>query len=114
MSASMQFFALMYGIFCVKEPAVYEKRPKVAPASIMADFFDKSHVVETFRVAFKNGARQRRLRVIMLIVVVMVVDGPLHGEFFFFFVFKHVLTLVFIYFDKRDILRPFKESFRKQ
>lgn len=79
MAASMQFFALMYGIFCVKEPAVYEKRPKVVAKSIIVDFFDKSHVVETFRVAFKNGARQRRLRVIMLIIVVMVVDGPLHG-----------------------------------
>lgn len=77
----MQCFALLYGIFCVREPVVYDKRPKVVQRSILIDFFDKSHVIETFKVAFKNGARQRRLRVIMLIVVVMVVDGPLHGEY---------------------------------
>lgn len=60
---------------------MYEKKAKAPPErSLLADFFDKAHVVETFRVAFKNGARQRRLRVIMLIIVVMVVDGPLHGK----------------------------------
>lgn len=78
----MQFCALMYGIFYVKEPAVYDQRAKMADRSLLVDFFDKSHVVETFRVAFKKGARQRRLRVIMLIIVVMVVDGPLHGNFY--------------------------------
>lgn len=47
---------------------------------MLADFFDKKHVVETFEVAFKRGANQRRLRVIMLMIVVMVVIGPMHGE----------------------------------
>lgn len=50
--------------------------------SIIADFFDREHVIETIRVAFKNGPNQRRMRVIMLMVVVMVVIGPLHGTFF--------------------------------
>lgn len=83
LAASMHFCSLMYGIFGVSEPSVenanMSKKP-VDDRSLLADFFDKAHVVETFRVAFKNGARQRRLRVIMLIIVVMVVDGPLYGE----------------------------------
>lgn len=80
-AGTMHFCSLMYGIFWVREPAVYEeKTKKPMERSLLVDFFDKAHVVETFRVAFKNGARQRRLRVIMLIIVVMVVDGPLHGE----------------------------------
>lgn len=56
-------------------------RLKAAEKSLLADFFDKEHVVETFRVAFKKGENQRRLRVSMLIIVVMVVIGPMHGEF---------------------------------
>lgn len=83
LAASMHFCSLMYGICCVSEPSVVNADRAKKPSddrSLLADFFDKAHVVETFRVAFKNGARQRRLRVIMLIIVVMVVDGPLYGE----------------------------------
>lgn len=75
----------MYGLICVEEPAVLKKQKelndsKVNKKSMIADFFDKKHVVETFQVAFKSGANQRRLRVIMLMIVVMVVIGPMHGE----------------------------------
>lgn len=87
-AACMHLFALFYGIFFVREPKIHmDKAEKMAATkgmpggkSMVADFFDKDHVVETFKVAFKNGAKQRRLRVIMLIIVVMVVDGPLHGK----------------------------------
>lgn len=48
--------------------------------SVVADFFDKKHVVETFKVALKCGANQRRLRVIMLMISLMVVIGPIYGE----------------------------------
>ena len=57
-----------------------KERLKSAERGLLADFFDKEHVVQTFRVAFKKGEHQRRLRVIMLMIVVMVVIGPMHGE----------------------------------
>lgn len=81
----MHLFALCYGIFFVKEPKVHYEKSKLMQneKSIIGDFFDLDHVMETFKVAFKNGAKQRRLRVIMLIIVVMVVDGPLHGKYLF-------------------------------
>jgi MFS transporter, PCFT/HCP family, solute carrier family 46, member 3 len=83
-SASLYCIALFYGIFYVEEPKnikIDEKqRLKSADKSILADFFDREHVVETFRVAFKKGENQRRLRVSMLLIVVMVVIGPMHGE----------------------------------
>lgn len=62
-----------------------EKQQQLVPAAeknLILDFFDRKHVVETFKVAFKKGSHQRRLRVIMLIIVVMVVIGPLHGEYY--------------------------------
>lgn len=82
-SASFYVIALIYGIFFVEESKkkVDEKLMlKSAEKSLLADFFDKEHVVETFRVAFKKGENQRRLRVSMLIIVVMVVIGPMHGK----------------------------------
>lgn len=82
-SSSLYILALIYGFFFVKEPqiTINEKdRLKAKEKSILADFFDKEHVVNTFKVAFKKGENQRRLRVSMLLIVVMVVIGPMHGE----------------------------------
>ncbi|XP_064537063.1 probable peptidoglycan muropeptide transporter SLC46 [Drosophila montana] len=78
-SAAFYVLAFVYGFFFLEEPVA---RPeKTAPQkSLLADFFDKEHVVQTFRVAFKKGENQRRQRVILLMIVVMVIIGPLHGE----------------------------------
>ena len=64
-----------------------KEKLKSSEKSLIADFFDKEHVVETFRVAFKKGENQRRLRVSMLLIVVMVVIGPLHGEMSIIYLF---------------------------
>lgn len=84
-SASLYLVAFFYGVFFLEEVNIVneKERLKAKEKSVLADFFDKEHVVQTFRVAFKKGERQRRLRVIMLMIVVMVVIGPLHGEFQF-------------------------------
>lgn len=81
-SASLYLFSFLYGLFFLAEPRAKPEKsvPKGERKSLLADFFDKDHVVETFRVAFKRGENQRRQRVIMLMVVVMVVIGPMHGE----------------------------------
>lgn len=82
-SASFYVIALYYGYFYVEEPPVKiseKKNLKAENKSLLADFFDKEHVIETFRVAFKKGENQRRLRVSMILIVVMVVIGPMHGE----------------------------------
>lgn len=81
-SASLYVVALIYGYYYVEEPKLKideKQRLKSADKSLLADFFDKEHVIETFRVAFKKGENQRRLRVSMLLIVVMVVIGPMHG-----------------------------------
>lgn len=44
------------------------------------DFFDVSHVISTVRVVFRNGPRRRRLRVLLLIVTLVVIEGPIFGE----------------------------------
>ncbi|KAI8035589.1 hypothetical protein M5D96_011638 [Drosophila gunungcola] len=78
-SAAFYVLAFVYGFFFLEEPVA---RPEKSgeQKSLLADFFDKEHVVQTFRVAFKKGENQRRKRVILLMIVVMVIIGPLHGE----------------------------------
>lgn len=82
-SASLYLVAFFYGVFVVKEVDILneKQRLRAQEKGLLADFFDREHVMETFRVAFKIGERQRRLRVIMLMIVVMVVIGPLHGKY---------------------------------
>lgn len=46
----------------------------------LREFFDTRYVKETILVAFKKGPQQRRLRVIMLVIVLCVVIGPIYGE----------------------------------
>ncbi|KAH8235516.1 hypothetical protein KR032_001802 [Drosophila birchii] len=78
-SAAFYVIAFVYGFFFLEEPVA---RPEKTPEqkSLLADFFNKEHVVQTFRVAFQRGENQRRKRVILLMIVVMVIIGPLHGE----------------------------------
>lgn len=75
----------MYGLRCVRETNIPSKRKTLnedggTVKSMVADFFDKKHVVETFKVALKSGANQRRLRIIMLMISLMVAIGPVFGE----------------------------------
>lgn len=60
-------------------PPVVEKA-SVVKKSFLADFFDLAHINDTFRVAFKHGKQNRRAKVIMLMLVVMIVSGPWYGE----------------------------------
>ncbi|CAG9560186.1 unnamed protein product [Danaus chrysippus] len=75
--------SLIYGYIRLKDPVISEERQREQPVGCrgwMCSFFDARHVRETLTVAFRSGPRRRRLRVSLLIVVVCVIFGPLHGE----------------------------------
>lgn len=82
-TASLQFFALIYGLCVLKESRMKDDRPQMPPSGkgIIADFFDTSHVIDTLKVAFKSDNKQRRLQIIMLFVVLVVVEGPSFGKY---------------------------------
>jgi hypothetical protein len=67
----MYLIAIFYGVFYVNEPSIMSEKEKLKTndKSLLADFFDKEHVIDTFRVAFKKGENNRRIKVIMLMVV---------------------------------------------
>lgn len=82
-SAMLYVIALLYGFFWLEESKnqTVAKQPQVsADKSLLTDFFNKEHVMETFKVALRKGENQRRLKVSMLLIVFFVVFGPMHGE----------------------------------
>lgn len=90
-AAVCYFFSFMYGLLVVKEaPRAVElrKNNKLAAElkgatswwAQLTDFFALRHVKETFRVAFKQGQSNRRQRVMVLMLIVMVLIGPMYGE----------------------------------
>ncbi|XP_067013294.2 probable peptidoglycan muropeptide transporter SLC46 isoform X2 [Anabrus simplex] len=83
-SATLYVISFIYGMRRIHEekkpPPVLEKKRQDQVCGSVRDFFDIQHVVETFRVVFKEGKYDRRRRVIMLMVCCMVIIGPMHGE----------------------------------
>lgn len=76
--------AFIYATFCLKDsprPVVTDASKDFKQKSFLADFFDREHIYNTFKVAFKHGERDRRVKVIMLMIVVMIVIGPYHGKY---------------------------------
>lgn len=75
--------ALLYGLFILKE--VPQKKDKnsnqIIKRSFCADFFDFHHIRETFLVAFKARVKNRRVKILSLMAVVIIVVGPQHGKF---------------------------------
>lgn len=71
----------MYGVFWVRDiPRADVKPIGNNQKPFLADFFDLTHISDTLHVTFKHGKQNRRAKVIMLMLVVMVVSGPWYGE----------------------------------
>ncbi|XP_018328119.1 proton-coupled folate transporter [Agrilus planipennis] len=80
-SAVLYVIAFLYGLFRIQEPKkIDQPKPKKGRCTLIRDFFDWKHILETFKVAFKKGENNRKMKVMMLMLVVMVVIGPMHGE----------------------------------
>lgn len=113
LSLIMYFSALTYGTFFVKdireiemEKGIYKSSEK--KKNIIADFFDFNHVKKTLTVCFKKGKRNRRTRICVIMVLVMVVIGPMHGKFYQIFCFSspyfHVVFFKFKQHIKLNLL----------
>ncbi|XP_078036330.1 putative peptidoglycan muropeptide transporter SLC46 [Augochlora pura] len=78
--------SFIYGLVVIKEPAKLHLKQKKTDQKKMSicksilNFFALKHIEETFKVAFKQGKHNRRKRVLVLMVIVMVVIGPVYGE----------------------------------
>ncbi|XP_026729687.1 proton-coupled folate transporter-like [Trichoplusia ni] len=90
-SASLYMFSLVYGYYYLEEPRQRAEKKienqKYKKKGFLREFFDIDLVLDTFRVAFRQGPGNRRLRVCLLLIVVCVVFGPMHGEFTILYLF---------------------------
>jgi hypothetical protein len=73
----IHLIAFLYALFFIKESPAPSKIPENTKVNFFADFFDPTNAIETFRIGFKRG---RRLKIAVLLIVVVVVVGPMHGE----------------------------------
>lgn len=95
LALSAYIIGFLYGMLRVKEvelPAEQvediefvkkneENVKNVKQRGFLADFFDIKHIKDTFAVAFKEGARNRKKRIGIIMILVMVIIGPLHGMY---------------------------------
>lgn len=81
-SLTLQLCAFVYGVFYVRESPIPPPaaKPGAVKKSFLADFFDLSHINDTMRVTFKQGKQNRRAKVIVLMMGVMIVSGPWYGK----------------------------------
>lgn len=90
-SSTLYSLGLLYGYVFIKDrktgktPVVCQpnklskdNKQSVTWTNVM-DFFDLKHIKNAFCVTFKKGNDNRRLRIIMMILVLMVIMGPMSG-----------------------------------
>lgn len=88
--SAMYFLGILYGFFCLKDikrnetqAAVCEDNKFVEKSSFLKnvrEFFDLVHIKNAFSVTFKKGNDNRRLRILMMMLVLMIIMGPMTGE----------------------------------
>lgn len=86
---TMYLMSVIYGILYVKDikaPAVCHdnKTPAAVKPSVyrnVREFFDLKHLQNAFRVTFKKGDDNRRIRIIMMMLVLVIIMGPMTGQY---------------------------------
>ncbi|XP_075970207.1 lysosomal proton-coupled steroid conjugate and bile acid symporter SLC46A3-like [Anticarsia gemmatalis] len=90
-SGSLYLFSLVYGYYFLEEPKRKSEEKSESQTEerkgFFREFFDIDLVIETFRVAFRKGPGNRRLRVALLLCCVFVIFGPMNGEFTIMYLF---------------------------
>ncbi|XP_032511612.2 proton-coupled folate transporter-like [Danaus plexippus] len=92
-SVTFALFLLVfvYGIICIKEPddILKEKGLPIVQRDVKAkvSFFAVSNVIDTIKVAFRKRPSNRRMKVILTLIAVLVLYGPSMSENSIFYLF---------------------------
>ncbi|XP_026729692.1 proton-coupled folate transporter-like [Trichoplusia ni] len=91
MTTGMFMLVLLYGTICLKEPEQWLAErglpPIERPPKNNVSFFDISHVVETVTVALRPRPDNKRVKVILTLLIVFVLFGPSSSEHTVFYLF---------------------------
>lgn len=86
--STLYFMGILYGFFCLKDiqnndaQAVSEDSKFIKKSSFsinVKEFFNLIHIKNAFSVTFKKGNDNRRLRILMMMIVLMIIMGPMTG-----------------------------------
>ncbi|CAH0388966.1 unnamed protein product [Bemisia tabaci] len=64
----------------VKESLPPKKSERVSCCAFLRDFFDFKHFCSALQVTFKSGDKDRKTKIVLLMIAIVVIMGPLHGE----------------------------------
>lgn len=81
-SSVLYVFGLLYCLLFIKEVSqnTLEHGTRTKNRGVLRGFFNARHVTEAFKVTFKDGPHNRRLRIIMLMSIAFLVIGPVNGS----------------------------------
>ncbi|CAG4936867.1 unnamed protein product [Colias eurytheme] len=80
-SISLYTFSLIYGFLSLKDTKLKTVENKRGGCfAFFREFFDFTLVKDTFKVAFRKGPGNRRVRVCLILLAVFVIFGPTQGE----------------------------------
>ncbi|KAL1513551.1 hypothetical protein ABEB36_002950 [Hypothenemus hampei] len=75
----MELISLTYGCFSIHDST--ENKDKIESKGFCSDFFQTSHIKDTFKTAFRSSnKRGRKRRVIGTMILFVLVVGPYYGE----------------------------------
>lgn len=87
--SSLYWMGLLYGYFFIKDRSIdgsivvrHNNKLHSNDATLwknVSDFFSLKHIKNAFATTFKKGNDNRRLRIIMMMIVLMVIMGPMTG-----------------------------------
>ncbi|XP_060833931.1 uncharacterized protein LOC132917281 [Rhopalosiphum padi] len=81
-SSALCVIGLLYGLVFIKEvsPNELDNKTKTQNNGVLNGFFNAKHIQEAFKVTFKDGPHNRKLRIIMLMCIAFLIMGPLNGD----------------------------------
>lgn len=85
-SSALYIVDLLYGLIRIKDQdnSLKEKEPfqtSKSCTSLLNDFFNLNHIIEALNVTFRKGPRKRWLQLTMLVITIVVVQGPIQGQY---------------------------------
>ncbi|XP_044756144.1 solute carrier family 46 member 3-like [Coccinella septempunctata] len=81
LSSVLLICSFLYGVIIVKECNIKTAKEKSEVNNSIKEFFSLKHIQSTFKICFKNGANNRRSKMIVLMLLSFMVMGPLYGEY---------------------------------
>lgn len=87
--STLYIMGILYGFFCLKKDSnstqavCQDDKPSTEKRSWFSevqDFFDIKHITNAFEVTFKKDNENRRIQIIMMMIVLMLIMGPMAGK----------------------------------